>query len=249
MGHNIRIFKDGTQLATAAAARVAELANQAIADRGAFNLALAGGSTPEGLFRALAHPEFRDNIPWTNVRVYFGDERNVPPDHPDSNYRMARQLLLDRVAIPAEQVFRIRGEDPPRQAAAAYAKVLRQELPADSDGWPRFDLILLGMGPDGHTASLFPNTEILDSREAAVDAVYVAKLDTWRISLTYPTINAAQHVLVLVSGEKKADVIRHVLSHTPGAAPLPIQMVRPSDPVEWFLDMDAAVHLHEEAKA
>jgi 6-phosphogluconolactonase len=243
MGRNIHILKDATELASAAARRVVDLAERAVAEHGAFHLALAGGSTPQGLYHVLARPEFSEKIPWEKVRVYFGDERNVPPDHADSNYRMARKSLLEHVPIPAEQIFRMHGEDPPEEAAAAYAQVLKRELPADGNGWPQFDLVLLGMGPDGHTASLFPNTDILDSREHAVDAVHVPKLDTWRISLTFPTINAARHVAILVSGEKKADVTRHVLCHTPGAAPLPIQMVRPSGPVEWYLDADAAMHL------
>lgn len=237
MDVKVHILDRPEQLATHGAARLAELSRRAIAERGAFHVALAGGSTPESLYRELAE-RYRDELDWQHIHVYFGDERCVPPEHDESNFRMAREALLAHVPIPDAQVHRIAGEGKPEKAARDYAKTLRERVPGGAKA-PRFDLVLLGMGPDGHTASLFPGTDILQRKSAAA-AVYVEKLHAWRISVTLPVLNNARHVMILVAGDKKADVVRHVLRNVEGAKPLPIQHVRPAGELEWFLDAAAA---------
>ena len=206
--------------------------------------ALAGGSTPRQLYELLASPAYRDRIDWQRVCIYFGDERCVPPEHTDSNYRMAREALLDHVPVLSQQVQRMEGEHPePAQAARHYAEQLHAQLPKDEQGLPRFDLVLLGMGPDGHTASLFPNTDILDNISDLVAAVYVEKLRSWRLSLTYVTINRARHVLILVTGSNKASLIRDILGEQAVAARYPIQGVQPNGELLWYLDAAAAAGL------
>lgn len=237
---DIHIHPDLDEVYRDTAERIALLATRQIADHGAFHIALAGGATPEGTYRTLARPPLRDEVDWSRVHIYFGDERCVPPDHRDSNYRMARRALLDHVPIPPEQQHRIRGEMEPQAAAEAYAAELRQSLPLEGT-IPVFDLILLGTGPDGHIASLFPGTDIL-TRRKPVAAVWVPKLAAWRVSLTFPVLNAARHLMLLVTGTKKADVIRHVVKHR-YSNPLPVEMLRPRGHLEWFLDRAAARHI------
>jgi 6-phosphogluconolactonase len=240
-----RIYDDADALFRAAAQRVLELGREAIAARGAFHLALAGGSTPAGLYRELALEKRGGAVQWERVHIYFGDERCVPPDDAQSNYRMARETLLAHVPIPESQIYRIHGEDAPHAAAAAYDETLARALPQEEGGW-RLDLILLGLGPDGHIASLFPETEILGKHKALAASVFVPKLDSWRISVTLPVINHARHIMLLVSGAAKADVVHRALNRTPGAGNLPVQRIRPRGTVEWFLDADAAGRLEQE---
>lgn len=237
----LHIHTDPGALAQAAAARFAELARAAQTDRGAFHVALAGGSTPQRLYQVLA-TEFRDRIDWGATHVYFGDERCVPPGHPDSNFGMANEALLSRVALPPAQIHRIEAEDPdPRTAARRYAELLRDRLPrAPGETAGRFDLVLLGLGPDGHIASLFPDTAILDERDAWAAAVHVDRLRAWRISLTYPALDAARHIALLVAGEGKAEIVRDVLGATGTAARHPAARLRPRGGLEWFLDRAAA---------
>ncbi|MFO7742974.1 MAG: 6-phosphogluconolactonase [Anaerolineae bacterium] len=233
-------------LARVAADRFVALASAAVAERGRFAVALSGGSTPRPAYALLGHEPLAEEplaghplagkVDWARVDVFWGDERCVPPDHPDSNYRMARRILLDRIPIPGENVHRIRGELPPQEAAAAYQLELQTGLGGDG----RFDLILLGIGPDGHTASLFPGTPAIGERERSVVAVYVKKLDAWRVTLTLAAINAARHVIFLVAGAEKADVLARVR----GGEPLPAAMVRPADgQLTWLVDRDAAARL------
>lgn len=235
----LHIHTDTAALAHAAAARFAALARAAQEDHRGFHVALAGGSTPHLLYRTLA-TEFRDDIDWDATHVYFGDERCVAPDHPDSNYRMANEALLSQVALPPAQIHRIEAEDPdPRAAARRYADLLHHHLPrAHGETSGRFDLVLLGLGPDGHIASLFPDTAILDERRAWTAAVHVDKLRAWRISLTYPVIDAARHVALLVAGDGKADIVRDVLGKTGDR--YPAARLRPHGELEWFVDHAAA---------
>jgi 6-phosphogluconolactonase len=236
MRGDLEVLSDAERLALAAADRFVSLASAAIARRGRFCVALAGGSTPEPVYARLAQRPRAGKIDWARVEVFWGDERSVPPDHPDSNYRMAHQSLLDRVPIPEKNVHRIRGELPPQEAAAAYRLELQDHLGVDG----RFDLILLGMGPDGHTASLFPGTDAVQEQEHSVVAVYVEKLDTWRVTLTLPVINAARQVVFLVGGEQKA----HSLARVHAGEPLPAAMVEPADgQLSWLVDRDAAARL------
>jgi 6-phosphogluconolactonase len=241
------VFRNEQALFQACAARVVQLAADALDARNSFFLALSGGNTPAGLYSALASAEFASRLDWSRSHIYFGDERCVPADHRDSNYRMARERLLDQVPVPQSQVHRIAGEMAAEDAANAYAREVNDTVPTEHH-LPRFDLILLGVGLDGHVASLFPNTDILHKRKTAA-SVYVEKLDACRVSLTLPVINNARHVMLLVAGAKKADVVRHVLRGAPGADPLPVQMLKPNGVLEWYLDADAARQLGREPEA
>jgi len=241
----VEILDDTATLYHAAAERIIHIAREALDARGHFHLALAGGSTPQGLYELLATPDYIGRVEWARTSVYFGDERCVPPDDTRSNYRMAREALLDHVPIPPVQVHRMAGEAPPRQAATDYGRLLQGQLPHDSEGRLRFDLVLLGMGSDGHTASLFPKTDILKKRKAPVAAVFVPQVEMWRLSLTFPTLNNARHLLLLAAGPRKADIIRHLLNEHPDAQPLPLQMVRPRGTWEWLLDRAAARHVKQ----
>jgi len=238
----IRTYPDAASLARAAAEHFVTLATAAIAARGQFVVALSGGSTPRATYTLLASDEFTARVDWPRVYVLWGDERCVPPDHPESNYRMAREVLLDKIPIPAENVHRIRGELPPDQAAMAY----QAELEAVLGTGGRFDLILLGMGEDGHAASLFPGTAALHEQTRWVVAHYVDKLSAWRVTLTPVAINAAAHVTFLISGAGKAERLQEVLDgpHQPDV--LPAQIVRPTDGrLLWLADAAAAVHVRE----
>jgi 6-phosphogluconolactonase len=238
----VLLFDDAESLARAAAARVAELARESTEARGRFTLALSGGSTPRRVYELLAGGEFRDNIDWPNVHVFFGDERMVPPDHAESNYRMASEALLSRVPVPTENVHRIDGVGDAAANASAYEREMRG-LFGDAV-WPRLDLVLLGMGDDGHTASLFPGTVALSEDRLWVAPNWVEKLGAWRVTLTAPAINAARHVAFLVTGKGKAERLREVLKGDRDPSRLPSQLIRPHDgTLEWFVERDAAGHL------
>jgi 6-phosphogluconolactonase len=227
------VYPEAASLARAAAERFVSLAREAIQARGRFIVALSGGSTPRPLYALLATKGFAARIDWPRVEVFWGDERAVPPDHPASNYRMACEALLDQVPLLSANVHRIRGELPPHQAAAAYQMELEAVL--GNDG--RFDLILLGLGADGHTASLFPGTPALEERDRPVVAVYVEQLQAWRITLTLPVINAARQVLFLVSGAEKAAALARVRA----GEPLPAALVQPSrGRLAWLVDFEAS---------
>lgn len=216
---------DPAGAALAAAGEVARRARGAIAARGRFTVALAGGATPRRLHALLADPAgpFAAAIDWSRVHVFFGDERRVPPGHPDSNYRMARETLLSRVPIPPGNVLRWRGEDPdPGRAAADYAGALRARFPARA---PALDLVLLGLGTDGHVASLFPGSEALEERIALAVAPWVARLGAHRLTLTFPVLQASRAVVLLAVGREKAARLAEVVA---GAGPLPAQRIRPA---------------------
>jgi 6-phosphogluconolactonase len=243
---------DPVALARDAADRIAEASRAAIAARGAFHLALSGGATPRAAYAALAEPEAAARVDWPRVHLWWSDERDVPAGHPDSNYRMAREALISRVPIPPANVHRVETERGPRQAAAHY------ELAIESLGhwaiepmaqWPngpmaqspfRFDLILLGLGEDGHTASLFPGTTGAIAPEQRVAALYVPKLNAWRITFTPRLINAARQAAFLVSGAAKADVARRVLRGPRQPDVLPAQAIQLADgSLEWWADRAA----------
>jgi 6-phosphogluconolactonase len=225
-----RVYPDKAAVALAAADYLLACYATAIAEHGRFALALAGGSTPRTLYELLVERP----IDWTRVHIFWGDERTVPPDHPDSNYHMARSTLLNHVPLPSGNVYRIRTELEPQAAAAAYERDLRRFF-GDA---PRFDLILLGMGADGHTASLFPGTAALAETERWVVANHVPQLGTWRITFTLSVINAAAHVAFLVTGADKRERLQQVLAGPPGQ--FPAQLVQPADgEVIWFLDQAA----------
>ncbi len=229
----------------AAAERIVDAAREAITSRGRFTWVLSGGSTPRRLYTLLASGRFATRVDWPHVHFFWGDERCVPPDHAESNYRMARETLLDAVAPPPENVHRMRGEEEPSRAAASYEQLLREVFDARKGASPpRFDLVLLGMGADGHTASLFPGTAPVSERTRWVMANQVEGVAPWRLTLTPVIINAAAQVVFLVSGAGKADRLRQVLQGTPGTEALPAQRIQPSrGELLWLVDSDAAARL------
>ena len=256
------VLSDRSALARETALRFGALAREAITTHGTFSVALSGGSTPRDLFVLLAMREFAPQIDWAHVHVFWGDERAVPPDHPDSNYRMANEALLAHVPIPGSHVHRIRAELPPEDAAREYAKELREFFNLDADergqtqmgknnprssalvGVPSFDLILLGLGANGHTASLFPHTQVLRETQRWVAAEYIAEVKMWRITLTAPVINAAKNILWLVAGADKAETVREVLRGAYRPEDLPAQLIQPTNGnVAWLLDKEAASKL------
>lgn len=241
---DIRIYPDLDALSEAAAEFFTKSARAAVATTGRFTVALAGGSTPRPMYERLAAPPFGDVVPWPGIRVFWGDERCLPPDHPDSNYRMAREALLSRVSIPSDNIYRMAGERPPDAAAAGYAETLCDVFRLAEGELPRFDLILLGMGSDGHTASLFPGTDVLTEEEKPVASHSVDKLATDRLTLTLPTINNAAHVVFLVAGEGKAETLQRVLEGSYEPANLPSQLIRPTHGrLTWLIDEAAASRL------
>lgn len=240
----IRRLMTPQELFEAAAEEVARTANRAAAERGRFTLALAGGSTPKSLYTLLA-TNARTSLPWERTFFFWSDERHVPPTDPDSNYRMAQEALLSKVPVPASNVLRVPAEMPDAAAAAeAYEQTLRRFFALQSEQVPRFDLILLGMGPDGHTASLFPETAALREKSRLVVANWVEKLKTSRITFTLPLLNAANSVSFLVSGTDKAPALKAVLESDNPGEQYPARLVRPTDgKLLWFVDRAAASEL------
>jgi len=240
---NLVVVSDERALAQALAERVVELGRQAIAARSRFNIALAGGSTPKATYALLTEPPFRQALDWKRVRFFFGDERCVPPDDEQSNYRTAKLTLFDGLSIRREATFRMHGENEPEAAAGSYAAVILRELPLDHLV-PTLDLILLGMGPDGHTASLFPGTDPLEDDELLVRAPYVEKFSTHRITLTPRVLNGARDVIVATAGPAKADALAAVLHGPRDPATYPIQILEPrAGRLTWLVDRAAAAKL------
>ncbi|HEX3469403.1 MAG TPA: 6-phosphogluconolactonase [Candidatus Elarobacter sp.] len=234
------ILADGAALARAAADHIVETVVTALAQRGAAHVALAGGSTPRAVNALLASAPRRAAIDWARVMFWFGDERCVPPDDDESNYKMNRLTLLEPLGIAPSNVHRMRGEDDPSAAAADYDAILQRELGTE----PVLDLIQLGMGPDGHTASLFPGTIAAIEPDKHCIAHYVPKLDRWRMTLTPRTINAARAVMITAGGAEKADALREVLEGPRDTDAYPSQLIRPRDgELRWFVDAAAAARL------
>ena len=239
----LHILPTAEDTAQAAAAFIAGLAGQWIQAQGHFTIALTGGSTPHRLYQFLGSPPYAEQIAWDRWQLFWGDERCVPPDHQESNYRMAKEALLDRVPLPADNIHRIRGEATPRDAAAEYEEALRRVIPGSR---PAVDLVLLGMGEDGHTASLFPGTDALEEEDRLVVANWVPHLQAHRITFTLPLINAASAVAFLVNDLSKAVMLKQVIQPDPGDPPLPAGRVRPaSGTVHWFLTKAAASQLEK----
>ena len=239
---DIRIFETAGEVARAAADYFAEIAEKSISAEGRFSVALAGGSTPRRTYQLLASEEYRNRLPWSQVHIFFGDERSVPATHADSNYRMAEEAMISLLPIPAPNVHRMVGDGD----AVANASLYEGELQAFFDGaaWPRFNLVLLGMGDDGHTASLFPGTEALNEARAWVVANWVEKLKTYRITLTAPAINHAANIAFLVAGAGKAERLPEVLRGAPNPRQLPSQLIQPlAGSLVWLVDKAAAVRL------
>ncbi|HEX8650981.1 MAG TPA: 6-phosphogluconolactonase [Pyrinomonadaceae bacterium] len=237
---HILVFDDAEEVAKAAADRFIELAGEAVASDGRFSVALAGGSTPRRTYQMLASDEYRERIDWARVHIFFGDERCVPPTDSESNYHMAYEAMLSRLPVlPRENVHRMMGEGDPSSGARLYEQELRSFFP--DAPWPRFDLVLLGMGDDGHTASLFPDTHALREEQAWVAANWVGKLKTFRLTLTVPAINHAANVLFMVTGAAKAECLSEVIHAPRDPERLPAQMIRTVNGwLTWLVDKEAA---------
>ncbi len=242
MDSEIIVVADAGTLAHEAARRFTDIAREAVESRGRFSVALSGGSTPGALFTLLAEAPYRERIPWAEVHLFWGDERCVPAGDPGSNYHMADEALIARVPIPPENVHRIHGELAPEAAARAYDKTLRDFF---CGPYARFDLVLLGLGADGHTASLFPGSPALDERERLALAVTAAYEDrpAERVTLTPAAINTARHVLFLVTGSAKAEIVQAVLEGS--GEQFPAQGIQlGAGALTWLLDEGAASLLH-----
>lgn len=238
---NVVVVADAAALARTLAEAFVDAGRDAIATRSRFDVALAGGSTPKDAYALLALPPLRAALDWSRVRFFFGDERCVPPDDDQSNYKMAREALFEPLGISAERIFRMRGEDEPSAAARAYADILKTDLGPN----PVFDLILLGMGPDGHTASLFPGSDPLEDDELLVRAPYVAKFSTYRITLTPRVLCAARRVAIATAGPEKTAALSAVLEGPYDPIRYPIQIVNPAEGrLTWLVDRVAAAGLH-----
>jgi 6-phosphogluconolactonase len=239
----IHVVANLEELSRAAATEFVRQAQAAVQAKGAFTAALFGGSTPKNLYALLADDTaLRTTIPWDKVHFFWGDERHVPPDHPDSNYRMAHEALLSKVPVPPANVHRIKSEYPEASHAAdEYEQTLREFFGLAAGLFPRFDLLLLGMGPDGHTASLFPGTAALHESACLMVANWVEKFRAYRITLTPPVLNNAASIIFLVSGEEKAETLRAVLQGEEQPERFPSQSINPAQgTVLWLVDQSAA---------
>ena len=234
----IQFFPDSMDLARAAAGHFVARCREAVERRGSFTVALSGGSTPKLLFELLADPNepFRDQIPWSDIHFFWSDERHVPPDHPDSNYGMANEAMLSRVPVAKSNIHRVPSENPnATEAASEYEQTL---IDVTQQSVPQLDLILLGLGPDGHTASIFPGSEVLQETKRLVAAPWVEKFQTYRITMTLPLLNNGASVIFLVSGAEKATIVKEVLE---GPQKYPAQAIKPTHgELLWMLDKDAA---------
>jgi 6-phosphogluconolactonase len=239
----ISIYPDINTLSHEAAQFSVRLANEAIVTRGRFTIALSGGSTPKLLYSLLGDEPYRSQIDWTQVDIFWSDERCVPPDDPDSNYFLAQQVLLSKIPIPAGQVHRMPANQPDRDAASqAYTEEMQRTF--GTNGIPNFDLIQLGMGPEGHTASLFPHQESLHEQQRLVMPVVVPKPPPPRLTFTPPLLNAARYILFLITGADKADALQAVLEGEYQPDEYPAQIVRPNNgEVIWMLDNAVAAKL------
>lgn len=241
----VEIFETVEELSRAAADRFIQLGKAAIQSSSRFAVTLAGGSTPRSLYSFLATDEYRSRIDWKKVHFFWGDERSVPPIHVDSNFRMARETLLSKVSPPLENIHRILAEKTvASEAGKAYREELQSFFQLREDEWPRFDLVLLGMGSDGHTASLFPNTPVVHESRLLVAVPWVDKLKSYRITLTPPVFNHAAHILFFVAGGDKAATLHEVLEGQFQPDRYPSQIIRPVDgTLTWMVDRAAAAQL------
>jgi len=239
----IRIFDTPEALLPALADFIVLQAREAIAQHGRFSFVLSGGGSPKRLFELLAGEHYRGQIQWDNVFFFFGDERYVPATHPDSNYLMAKKALFDPLNIPASQVFRMDTDLSPAAGAQAYEQAIRTYF---SHGPVRFDFVLLGLGDNSHTASLFPHTSVLHEQSALVKEIYVDEVGMYRITLTAPVINRAAHIVFLVYGVGKAEAVRHIIEDSRNIELYPAQLIEPKDgTLYWFLDGPAASKLEK----
>jgi 6-phosphogluconolactonase len=236
----IIVCQDVAELSRRGAEQFIRLAQQSVEVSGRFTVALSGGSTPKSLYSLLASTGYKERVPWQNVHLFWGDERSVPPDHPESNFRMVQESLLSKVEIPPENIHRMAGEKQPDIATVEYEETLRRFFQLSNGELPRFDLIYLGIGADGHTASLFPGSDALNLTNRLVVALYVEKLQAYRITLTLPVLDHGANVVFLVAGSDKAAIVEKVLGEDAVALLLPAAMIRPVDGrLIWLMTEDA----------
>jgi 6-phosphogluconolactonase len=245
---NLRIYATSAELAASAAEEFFARALQAHAKGSLFTCALSGGSTPSHLFQRMSAPGMLARLPegfWKSVHFFWGDERDVPPDHPDSNYRLARETLLSRIEIPENNIHPIRCEPGfPSMAAISYENELRRFFALEPGAFPRLDLIFLGMGDDGHVASLFPHSEALKEETRLVAASWVKKFNSYRVTLTLPVLNNAACVIFLIQGSSKAEIVSRVMTEPRHPDQLPVEAIRPKNgELLWLVDKAAAVLL------
>ena len=246
MNKNIHAYPNKEKLVAATTERIADCIEQAIQQNGLCNMALSGGNTPGGIFSLLGSSPYSDRLDWSKLHLFWGDERMVLPEHQDSNFRLVQETLLEHIKIPDENVHRMRGEIAPEEAAAEYAELLHNHF---KESPPCFDLMLLGLGGDGHTASLFPGTDAVEECEKHAVAVFVPKLDAWRVTLTLPVLNAARKILFLVSGKSKSEMVQRIMSNKQPDKEIPATMVNPQNgELHWMLDSDAMVLINKDAR-
>jgi len=238
----INIGKDKDELTHRLADRFVSLAQDCVKNSGRYAVALSGGSTPKAFYALLAEPEYGNQVPWKATHLFWGDERCVAHDSPESNYKMAVDALISKVPIPAENVHPTHGQDQdPVAAALKYEKEIVEFFKLGAGEFPAFDFNLLGMGPDGHTASLFPGSAALEERSRIVVANFVAKFNTYRITLTLPAINNSKNVIFMVAGQDKQEMLKTVLESGPPV--LPSQLIAPAGKLDWYIDRAAAAGL------
>ncbi len=236
MKPEIKIYNGESELFKNAAEYICSLINYFINDFNKCTLVLSGGKTPKKLFEILSL-SYRESVNWSKVYFFWGDERCVPPDDSESNFRMANEYLLSKISVPKENIFRIPAEKPPSEAAEEYEQNMRSFFGDKS--FPRFDIVLLGIGNDGHTASLFPETDVLEIKDKWAAAVYVEKLKAWRITMTYPVINSSKNILFIAAGREKSEIIGRALTDI--EANLPVQKINPLEgKFIWFLDKESS---------
>lgn len=243
---SVHVFPNPAQTAVSGAELFTHAAEQAVAARGWARIAISGGSTPRAVFALLANPQqpYRARVPWAKLQLFWVDERCVGPKDPESNFGMTKKAMLDEVPLPASQVHRMEGELEPEDGAARYEAEIRNGFKLEGAETPTFDLIILGLGPDGHTASLFPHTEGLDNMTNIVIANHVPQKDVWRLTLTWPVITQGREVVFLIEGEEKAEIVKTVWAGTYDPESWPAQLIRPaSGRLTLLLDRAAASHL------
>jgi len=246
MKAKIKIAADRHELCRIAAAEILNSAKQAVRRNGQCTIALSGGSTPKDLYTLLAEDgSLRENFPWANTHFFWGDERHVPPDHSESNYRMAHEAMLSKAPVPPANIHRIKAENPDAAIAARdYERELRKFFKLGVGKFPRLDIALMGLGPEGHTASLFPGTKALHEKKRLVVSNWVGKFFTDRITMTAPVFNLAHQVIFLIAGDDKAIPLKAVLEGKLEPEQLPAQLIRPAKgSLLWLLDQPAAKYL------
>ena len=242
----IIVVSDSEALRRTAADIVIGKMKEIFVNKDRFSLALSGGSTPKGLYALIAEAsEYHDHVPWQRVHFFWGDERHVPPDHAESNYRMANETMLSKLPVPVENIHRVKAEmSDAEKAASEYEQELKRFTQLDTSGRPRLDCVLLGMGPDGHTASLFPETAALNEQKQSITANWVEKFHAHRITMTAPILNNADLIIFLVSGSDKAAVLRKVLEGDRQPDLFPSQLIKPAHGrLLWVVDKTAAAGL------